>query len=306
MKLKLYLGILAMLLVCTIPISALAEETAPAMISLELGKDTLALGEPVYLKATITNFSDKDLVINRTFMFGIEDLPNFALYLITPDGDTWPYHGRGLFPYFGPDSKLYFLLPPEEQITGELFLWWQLIVPPEYRYAYENLPHGNYKLYATYRIPGPKEFQEVVVYSDTAEFVFLPLEEEHLQTLRDIDSLKLYDGTRVASPILERIKNSNTPYNEAAWAQLISWIKEPESYIFEKASFDATYPNTQFSSYLMLNQISLARKKGLISQMDSILPLWKEETPSPLYLISSGLEEDVKTLSEKERRELNE
>ena len=176
-------------------------------------------------------------------------------------------------------------------------------MPSEYRYAYENLPHGNYKLYATYRIPGPKEFQEVVVYSDTAEFVFLPPEEKHLQTLRDMDSLKLYDGTRVASPILERIKSSNTPYSEAAWAQLISWIKEPESYILEKASFDATYPETQFSSYLMLNQISLARKKDLIPQIDSILSLWKEETPSPLYLISSGLEEGVKTLTEKERRE---
>ncbi|MEA3311344.1 MAG: hypothetical protein U9Q76_03900 [candidate division WOR-3 bacterium] len=292
--------ILAFLILTTVSAS---EPTPPTSIHLELSKNNLALAEPVYLKATITNLSDNDLVINKTFMFGIEDLPNFLLFLITPNEDIWRYHGRGLFPYFGPDSKLYFLLPPEEQITGELFLWWQLIVPPEYRYAYENLPHGNYRLYATYRIPGPKEFQEVVIYSDTAEFVFLPPEEKHLQTLRDIDSLRLYDGTRVASPILERIKNSNTPYSEAAWAQLISWIKEPELYILEKASFDVIYPETQFASYLMLNQISLARKKGLIPQIDSILPLWKEETPSPLYLIGSGLEEGVKTLTEKERRE---
>jgi hypothetical protein len=303
MKHKLYLGISAMLLVCTIPISALADETAPAMISLELCKDTLALAEPTYLQATITNFSDKNLVINRTFMFGIEDLPHFSLFLITPDEDIWRYRGRGLIPYFGPNSKLYFLLPPEEQVTGEVFLWWELIVPPEYRYAYENLPRGIYKLYTTYRIPGPKEFEDLLVYSDTAEFVFIPPAEEHLQTLRDLDSLRLYDGTKRARPILERIKNSNTPYSEAAWAQLISWIKEPESYILEKASFDLTYPETQFSSYLMLNQISLARKKGLTAQIDSILPLWKKETPSPLYLISSGLEEDVKTLTEKERRE---
>ncbi|MCK4231738.1 hypothetical protein KAX21_02195, partial [candidate division WOR-3 bacterium] len=218
-----------------------AADAPPASIHLELGKDTLAVAEPVYVKATIANNMEKDLIINTGHMFDIHNSSRFTLFLITPIGEEWPFVGRrgSVHTTYSPTDPLYFLLPPNERVTEEFFLYWTFIVPREYQDALEKLPSGNYKMFATYKVPGPDEVKNFVIHSDTVEFVFLPVRYKHLHAITQLGSLRdvllWHASASKGRPILEFLSKSETPYREAAWAELISWIQDPEEFKKEKA-----------------------------------------------------------------------
>jgi len=269
--------ILAFLILTTVSAS---DAVSPATIHLTLGKDTLALAEPTMLTVTTTNLSGNDLVVHSRNTF---NLPyTLRLFLITPGGEESRYR-TGLSVIYGPDAPLYFLLPPGEQATEKKMLWWQYIVPSRYVETLEKLPPGTYKIYGTYRLPN----DNVVIYSDTVEFVFLPPEKEYLSMLKDMNHIHgpIYEPKTDAR--LRRIKDSNTPYSEAAWTMLILRTYDYDSLKAEKSRFDEAYPNSQFTSWLLLNQCAaylmsqsiLDPASHILPELDSLLELRGQVNP---------------------------
>ncbi|MEA3311099.1 MAG: hypothetical protein U9Q76_02640 [candidate division WOR-3 bacterium] len=275
-----------------------AEPVPPASIHLEIGKDTLALAEPVYLKATIANNMGKDLFVSTGHMFRIHDIASrFSLSLITPDGKEWAYN---LFVkmdvVYTPGSKLYFLLPPGKSVSDDKVLWWTYFLPQEYQRALEKLPAGNYKLFAAYLLPKQERLEGMILYSDTVEFVFLPPQWEHIQVLMEMDSLWRFQKGYGTRPVREdayqrftRIRDSHTPYSEAAHAMLVIWEYDLDEFKEEKARFDRLYPGSQFESELLkheylstqlLNHRYLRTGKGTFIETDSLIEVWSELAPA--------------------------
>jgi len=288
-------------------LSLTAQDAPPASLHLELGKDTLAVAEPVYVKATIANNMEKDLIINTGHMFNIHNFSRFSLFLITPTGEEWPFVGRRecVSITYSPGDPQYFLLPPNERVTEEFFLYWTYIVPREYQDALEKLSPGNYKIFATYKLPGPSDVRNFVIYSDTVEFVFLSVRYEHLHAIIQMDSLRKLlicsVGGSTAKLYLKSLSESETPYREAAWAELISWIQDPEEFKKEKALFDEVYPESQFDSFLLFSQFRIARRRNRTTEADSLFNLWEQETPHSEFTLDKKFK--LRLLTEEERWE---
>jgi hypothetical protein len=207
------LGVLIALVMTICFLPTRASGTPPAAISLRLGKDTLALAEPTTLAVEITNLMDGDLLLDNLYMFQLHDSPyHLSLFLITPDGKQWFYTGSryNVEIMHGPDTKFYLSLPAGNTISRVMPLWWTTFLPYEYQVALEKLPPGTYKLFATYLLPEQNGLDNVTIYSDTVEFVFLPLNEKHLPVLLEMDSLwnsfLTLSGSEI-KPALERIRD---------------------------------------------------------------------------------------------------
>ncbi|MBN2379908.1 hypothetical protein JXM67_08930 [candidate division WOR-3 bacterium] len=268
-------GTTAVLLIGIMLIATTVVAESPASISLKLGKDTLALAEPVYLTATITNHLDKSLILDDFEMFRLDQLPyRFSLFLITPSGEEWPYVGarHRVFVTYAASVKHWLLLPSNTSATKGMLVWWTTFVPWEYQTALENLLSGTYKLFAIYELPEQQGLPETVVYSDTIELTFLPLEWQHRTALLEMDSLRDFFNTggrrSTSEPGLLRIVDSKTPYSEAAYAVIMAtWCLDPDSFSTKKDSFNSQYPESQFESYLLNYQYNgLNRASSLAKQ----------------------------------------
>jgi hypothetical protein len=283
--------IFAFLILTTVSAS---DTVPPASIHLTLGKDTLALAEPVMLTVEISNNSQEDLKLDNVSMFTLDRIPyNFSLTLITPDGKEWDYNFFVKMDVsYAPGSKLYFLLPPGKSVSDDKVLWWTYFLPQEYQRSLEKLPAGNYKLFAAYLLPKQERLEGMILYSDTVEFVFLPPQWEHIQVLIEMDSLWRFQkgyGTRSvredAYQRFTRIRDSHTPYSEAAHVMLVIWEYDLDKFKEEKARFDRLYPGSQFESELLkheylstqsLNNDYLRTGKGTFIETDSLIEAWSK------------------------------
>ena len=269
-----------------------SDTVPPASIHLELAKDTLALVEPTLLTVEIANNTQRELALDNSSMFTLHEAPyRFSLTLITPDGQKWMYDRLGtLHIDYPPDAPIYFILPPGKKTSDYMFLWWTCFLPKDCKVALENLPPGKYKVFATYRLPKQKELEKMVLHSDTFEFVFLPPKEEHLPSLVEMDSLwlYLYGGagpalSRDARERFERIRNSSTPYSEAAHARLVRFNRNLDSFTVAKAEFDKLYPTSPFASVLLEAQFTRATLPSVSvskGEVDSILEAWRDSAPT--------------------------
>lgn len=249
---------LLLLLILSVIVSA-TDTLSPASLHLELAKDTLALVEPTLLTVTLTNNSDKELVVEADPLLNlIGGHDGLSLFLITPEGEESRFKNGTNYTY---EAK-YWLLPSQESLSAVLITWWTPFVPLEYTKSLEKLPPGNYKLFASYSVPEQGDGKAVAVYSDTIGFVFLPLNKEHRPVIKELNSLYLdfmVSYRRSAAPIWERIRDSNTPYSEAAWAMLVTLIHRNyyDSLKTEKRRFCEAYPNSQFMPYIQQEQFRL-------------------------------------------------
>lgn len=270
-------------------LSLTAQDAPPASLHLELGKDTLALAEPVLLTVEVNNNSGSDLLLDNLSMFSLERNPyRFWLTLISPDGQEWPYDPfYKMDVLYGLSSLMYFFLPPGESASDNMLLWWTCFLPDDYQVALEKLPPGPYKLFATYRLPKQKESEVSILYSDTFEFVFLPVQKEHIPVLIEMDSLYFYlngglkRGLRdEAYQRLARIKDSQSPYSEAAHVKLVYTNTDMNNYKMEKERFNRLYPNSAFEPFLVKRQFMLAQLKGLLNEMDSVVGVYSNLSPT--------------------------
>jgi hypothetical protein len=246
--------IFAFLLLTTI----VSSDTLPsASIHLELGKDTLALAEPTLLTVTLTNNQESELIIEADPLLNLIGGHNgLSLFLITPDGEQSEFKNGMNYTY---EAK-YWLLPPQESLSAVLITWWTPFVPLDYTESLEKLPSGNYKLFASYDIPDQGNDKAVAIYSDTIEFVFLPLNKDHRRVIKELNSLSMdFMGLylRRSTPTWQRIRDSNTPYSEAAWAMLVTLLYRIDydriyydSLEIVKKRFCEAYPNSQFMPYI--------------------------------------------------------
>lgn len=264
-----------------------AADAPPASIHLELGKNILALAEPTTLAVEITNLMDGDLLLDNLYMFQLHDSPyHLSLFLITPDGKQWFYTGSryNVEIMHGPDTKFYLSLPAGNTISRVMPLWWTTFLPYKYQVALEKLHPGTYRLFATYLLPEQNGLDNVTIYSDTIEFVFLPLNEKHLPVLIEMDSLYLSYITLVGSEIyqpLERIRDSRTPYSEDAHVRLIlGWSRNYELFTAKKVGFDELYRESPYQVVLVTRQAGLAKRAGLDTQVDSLLEILSNRYPT--------------------------
>ena len=270
-------------------------------LSLHLGKDTLVLAEPVLVRAQMTNLTGNELLIDNIDMFGLVD-GTFRLFVITPysDGEDWCLRLSYSIGY-SPMSSLFFKLQPGKSASQQWVLWWPQILPKNYREALEEIKPGGYKMYATYRVPDQSGFDRVTIYSDTADFVFQPLEEKNLSALKQMDSIAyvfLAPASNASYPRFERIRNTNTPYSESAWMMTtVMKMRDYDSLKAEKALFDKVYPQSQFASVLMELQYDsyghfLYMRDGIKAypddaEADSLLRSAREITPNTLYILKA-------------------
>ncbi|MBN2378273.1 hypothetical protein JXM67_00505 [candidate division WOR-3 bacterium] len=275
------------------------ECAAPASIHLQLAKDTLALAEATLLTVTVTNNSDKELLLDNRSTFGVAEYPYpFELYLLTPEGENWLYQkGRDVRIDYSPTARLYFWLLPKQNISEEIWLFVTIFAPEKYQKALEKLPSGHYKYYAIYKLPLQKGYEDVVIYSDTAEFVYLPLPKHgyrHRRALKEMNTLNesFIKGFWTGNlENLQRIIRTNTPYSEAAHALLVEVILSSvqdgsyESFLAEKARFDERYPNTPFQKDILIHQISSTICGGMKTETDSIFNLLVQKYPSDRFVL---------------------
>ncbi|TET22601.1 MAG: hypothetical protein E3J71_05635 [Candidatus Stahlbacteria bacterium] len=264
-----------------------AAEAPPASLHLELGKDTLALAEPTYLTATITNNMNQDLLLDNFLLFRLKQEPfRFSLFLITPGGKEWAYVGtRGSISIsFAPTVRHHLLVPSGQSASKGMMLWWTTFAPRKYQSALEKLPSGTYKLFAIYELPDQENLHKVVIYSDTVEFLFLPVRWEHMQAIIEMDSLRRYftggDASWRVLPRLQRIGDSKTPYSEAAHALFYGWTNSFDSLTRGKAHFDELYPQSQFQLKFLKRQFLYAKKEGRTDVLDSLNRLLLKIEPS--------------------------
>ena len=286
-RLRVIVGTLLMFVISGVLtfVFASANTSVPVSLKLRLGKDTLAMAEATYLKAEITNNTDKDLLLDNRLMFLLANPPyRFSLYLIMPSGEECLYQGFRGVDVLGPvRPHHFFLLPPGVKASKGILLWWSIFLPREYEVALEKLPPGTYKLFVTYRLPETADQEKIVIYSDTVEFVFLPPKSEHHHALVEMDSLYRFFGSIGAAKGrigLQAIKESNTPYSEAAHARLLTWVRDLDSFTLEKANFDSLYPSSQFSTHLLETQYKYAKTANRTNVLDSLNRLLLEIEPS--------------------------
>lgn len=283
---------LPLVLIIASTLLAQAQDTPPVFIHLELAKDTLALAEPTILTVALTNHLDREILVDSRFMLGLNSSPyTFRLYMISPQGEEWPYvGGRQSCAFYSTSSKLYLLLSSNQTVSDYMSFWCPHYAPDEYRQALETLPLGTYRLYGIYRLPDQTGFYEGIIYSDTVEFVYLPVEWLHRPMLKEISTLwGAFLGTFGSEHLetLKRIQNSNTPYSEAAHymvAAIMLGSLEKNAYsnfVAEKAHFDKLYPNSPFEPQLLLMQASRARYSHRDFKADSLDQLFiKKSSPS--------------------------
>jgi hypothetical protein len=144
----------------------------------------------------------------------------------------------------------------------EMMLWWTPAIPEEYQKSLEKLPAGNYKLIAQYKLPQENQLGSITI-SDTVDFTFKAINENYLPTLIEMDSLYDYfhgiRGRDLAFEIMPRIRNSKTPYSEAAAAWLavfnrsLPWPKKDIAAIAlkDKNNFESNYSNSAFLPYVL-------------------------------------------------------
>jgi hypothetical protein len=207
-----------------------AEAKKSLAIHLELSADSLALAEPVALTVEITNNTRRNYILDNQAMFNLYQMyQRFTLTLVDPDNVERNYTQfvTGEF-YYTNNAKIYFVLPAGEMVTESKFLWWQGFFEIEYRTSLEDIKPGNYRLFATYKLPNTKKQEMITVYSDTVDFYFKPFEEEHLPVLEEMDSLYHYIGGFLSPEVKEkapesfkRIRDSQTPYSEAAFVRYL-------------------------------------------------------------------------------------
>lgn len=236
-------------------------------------------------------------------MFGIQEFPRFSLYVISPIGEKWTYYGlRNVMSLtYGVEAKLFLSVPPATDVTGEMYLWWGHIVPPQYQHAFEKIPSGSYKMYASYETPVSDNIKKTTLYSDTVQFVFLPLKQELLPLIKDLDSIKLTLNSERRAPQLKKLIMVDSPYREALWALFITSLKDPDLLVTEKKAFDKIYPKSQFRSFLLGTQYLYSRESSMtnkVSNADSLLIEWLKETPTSLEAVN--LDKNAKFLSTKE------
>lgn len=281
-------GIVVILAFVTLT-SLFAAKAPPASLHLELAKDTLALVEPVLLTVEVNNNSGNDLLLDNLSMFTLERNPyRFSLTLIAPDGQQWPYDPFSQIDVlYAASAKLYFFLPPGESASDIMLLWWTCFLPDDYQVALEKLPPGPYKLFATYRLPEQEKSEVSILYSDTFEFVFLPVQKEYIPVLIEMDSLYFYlnggfkRGLRdEAYQRITRIKDSQSPYSEAAHVKSVYTNTDMTNYKTEKERFNRVYPNSAFEPFLVKRQFILAQLKGLSNEMDSLLGVYSNLSPT--------------------------
>jgi len=309
--------------------SIAAEDPKKVKLTLKINKDLIAFGEPFYLEACIQNTSNADLVIPSFPLFGF-DYRFFKLYLIK-DNDTKQCNGGGNTGLIPSCAKVNFLLLPGDKVTEGIYFWWgwkwynnkqsrgewvsegilYWLGSPLDRECQCNLYNepfsGTYKLFATFEFRTYEEIEIPIIYSDTVEFTMLPTEPEYISLLKVMESVYRfqYGDRTMALPYLDAIKYFNTPYKEAAWAQQITWMDEPDSFIIEKDSFDLAFPNSLYSQNLLVRQIYLFNKKALTSEVDSLLSVFRGETTTiPLCLIYHGIWPGITRVSWNEIEEL--
>ncbi|MBN2380538.1 hypothetical protein JXM67_12125 [candidate division WOR-3 bacterium] len=262
-----------------------AQDKPLVSIHLELGKDTLALAEPTVLTVEITNHLNRDIALDRGYMFKLDDYPYpLTLILITPLGQVWTYIGSRLDVFeFVISAPKYTLVAPFESMSRQMLVWWTTLVPVEMRTSLEDIPPGKYKLYAVYRLPDYNKLDDNLIYSDTVEFFFLPLQWQYRQAVIQMDSLWDYFiiGNRGAGlKGMEWLKDSNTPYSEAAFTTLLRWIQDYDSLANQKAIFDTRYPNSHFSNILLLHQYNYANFSGYVQVADSFSQILQSKLPT--------------------------
>lgn len=270
-------------------------------IHLNLAKTILALAEPTMLTVTISNNSNDSILIDNQFLFGAAESPYpLRLYMITPDGEKWLYRGgRCLHVTYFPDSPIYLWLPPKDHISEEEYLWCTFFAPKKYQQALEKVPPGHYFLYASYDSPHQKDLSDEVIYSDTVEFVYIPLKTKDTQSinaLHELDSLKdsflcgFLSSDRVR---FERIRDSHTAYSEAANASLLSVILfslEEDSYqkfMTEKRRFDESYPQSPYQRHLLKLQSSYFNNRRMKTELESNNEILLQRFPDDRKVLST-------------------
>ncbi|MBN2379459.1 hypothetical protein JXM67_06615 [candidate division WOR-3 bacterium] len=282
-----------------------AEEQAPAAVHLKLGKDTLALAEPAILTIEITNNQESLVFVHISHLAYSR---GFRITLLTPDGNEWEYKPDFVvhIDYIS-EGKVLFQLHHGESVTDDLLIWWTLYFPKEYRNSIEMIPSGTYKMFVKFPLDYQKleSVEGAVIYSDTLEFQFLPLEDSYLDILCELDSLcDFFAGPAPkwseGRPRFERIRDSQTPYCEGAWAYLISWLDDYDELACEKKAFDSKYPNSQFSPFLAECEFmecfhfTMGSKPIIVEpnyrpviepKADSLLEVWSRMTPGSIRML---------------------
>lgn len=281
-------------------------------IKLKLAKESLALAEANILTIEITNNLETPLLLDNEYLFKATKAPYpFKLYLIAPDGSKWLYvRGRGIRGSSLGNSPRYFWLPPGGKVQETMYLWATAFAPTKYKNALEKIPSGKYKLFAIYKLPITTGTGMKVLYSDTAEFTYRALDEKDagaLNSLMGMDSLKesiLGVFGPKDKPQLVKIRDSKTPYSEAAYSILLALILasiegDPyDQFVIEKRNFDALYPNSSFAIIIMNLQMEHAKLTRRTNAADSLRWVLQEKYPlDRQILISSGR---IKTATLKE------
>jgi hypothetical protein len=307
----LFMGLLLTVTCLSFPALMLGNEAVS--IELRLPKDTLALAEATMLTVAVTNHSNTELLLDNRYLFGAtESLYHFKLVMVSPEGEEWEYKGgRRIKTTYLSTSKLYFLLPPEQRVEEKMYLWATTFVPGKYRQSLEKLTPGNYKLFATYHVPVQDGMDELIFYSDTVEFVYLPLnstDENSKVALREMNALSESFLGMFASVKdegrLQTIVNTNTPYSEAAHSIVLALIlasidEDPyDRLITAKMDFNKLYPNSAFESIILELQKDHAEMTGRISQADSLAQHLEDIYPAGKHVLFSQNKITVVTAKE--------
>lgn len=290
MRIERLKGILSILLMFVIsgmltPVFASVNTSEPVSIELRLTKDTLALAEATVLTVAVTNHSNSELLLDNRYLFGASEYPYpFKLVMVSPEGEEWEYKGgRRIRTTYLSTSKLYFLLPPEQRVENKLYLWATTFVPEEYRKSLEKIEPGTYKLFATYHVPIQNGLDEFIFYSDTVEFVYLPLDPKDknsriaLQEMNNLSEAFLGAfGSEKEKRKLQTIVNTNTAYSEAAHSMILALIlssleDDPyKKFVTAKKQFESLYPNSPFEPIILPIQIYHATKTDRKKEADSL------------------------------------
>jgi hypothetical protein len=248
---------------------------APACIHLKMEKDSLALLQPTVLTVQLTNNLNSTLFLkDHVTIYGpsrhLQWPLDLTLTLVTPGGDEYPCRVNPS--PSGPPA--YAALPAKDSLCAHSFLNWSEVLTKtcEANLAKIVTP-GNYKIFASYELP-PQEILHLspeslavlyllyyagkelpmpegnLVYSDTVEFVFLPQNETYPRRIGKVSSLgKAFApdwewNESQAQCRLELLRDSNTPYSEAARYMLLGRIWCRDSLMSQRVCFASLYPGS--------------------------------------------------------------
>lgn len=292
------------------------EGPKPISLKLKLSKTTLELAEANVLGIEIKNVLGRPLLIDCFFIFNLFN--DLSLFVISPDGEKWVFKNPPLVSR-GAENKDEYLLKSGEYISEQTLFDLSDMLPRERLDRVESLPSGIYKVFACYSFWGNPDttLNKALVFSDTVEFSYKPLNEKYLPVLREYDSLWPGNYSTVSVPTRHgRIRDSKTPYSEAAWVHLLNISSNQfdyDSLKAEKAKFDMSYPNSiyqplilqrQLDWYLIKHHIYLHEMDSvkLDAEADSLLELCQRLTPRWVQLLK--FTEKERFLTNKQAREL--